>query len=301
MIQVRTAAFVVLAALTSSSLACGGGAGRKESPMPTSSGFAEVNGTRLYYETAGSGFPLVLIHGGLMDRRMWDGQIEPFGRDYRVIRYDVRGYDRSDKPRGRFSHIEDLYQLLKFLKVDKAHILGLSMGGQIAIDFALDHPGMTASLIPVASAMSGFPYRNAEKMESKYEAIFAAAREGQMDLAVERTLQLPFFVPVKSDPSIREKMKIMIKANFMSWASSQAQYADWPEPSAYERIGRLRAPTLILVGDHDVSDIQAVADRLAAAVPGAKKVVIRDAGHHLNMENPEAFNRAVLEFLKARR
>jgi len=299
MARVRTAAFVVLAASASFNLACGGAAGQKESPMPIHSGFAEVNGTRLYYETAGNGFPLVLIHGGLMDRRMWDGQIEPFSRDYRVIRYDVRGYDRSDKPREPFSHVEDLHQLLKFLKVDKAHILGLSMGGQIAIDFALEHPGMTASLIPAASAMTGFPYKDAEGLESQYEAVFAAAREGNMDRAVELTLRLPFFVPVKSDPALPEKMKTMIRTNFMNWASSQARHAQWPEPPAYERISRLRTPTLILVGDHDVSDIQAVADKLAASVPGAKKVVIRDAGHHLNMENPAAFNSAVLEFLKA--
>src|SRR6266851_3278425 len=113
-------------------------------------GFAELNGTRLYYEVAGEGHPLVLIHGGLVDRRLWDDQFDVFAQHYRVIRYDIRGFGNSDVPAGPYSNYEDLYGLLKFLGVEKAYIMGLSMGGGIDIDFTLAHPEMVAALIPVA-------------------------------------------------------------------------------------------------------------------------------------------------------
>ncbi len=107
------------------------------------SGFAEINGGKIYYEVAGSGHPLVLIHGGQMDRRMWDEQFDLFSKSYRVIRYDVRGFGKSPASTNVYADEEDLAALLKYLQVDKAYIVGLSLGGRIAIDFALTHPDMT--------------------------------------------------------------------------------------------------------------------------------------------------------------
>src|SRR5713101_544743 len=116
--------------------------------MPTAhkptSGFAEVNGTRLYYEVAGEGYPLVLMHGGIMDNAMWNDQFETFPQHYRVIRFDLRGFGQSDLPVGQkpYSMRGDLRALLTFLGIDRANILGISMAGSIAIDFTLDSPDM---------------------------------------------------------------------------------------------------------------------------------------------------------------
>ena len=101
------------------------------------SGFAEVNGTRLYYETAGRGLEVVLIHGGLVDSRLWDAQVGPLSKRFRVVRYDLRGFGRSAAADGPFSHLEDLRALLDFLKIERASLVGLSLGGIIAADFAL--------------------------------------------------------------------------------------------------------------------------------------------------------------------
>ena len=145
--------------------------------MRINSGFAKVNATKLYYEIRGEGHLLVLIHGGLMDRRMWDHQFNLFAKDYKVIRYNLRGYEKSEVPKDKFSHIDDLFHLLQFLNIDKTYILGLSLGGMIAIDITLEHPDIVDTLIPVASALNGYPYADAENFESKFLAIFKAAKE----------------------------------------------------------------------------------------------------------------------------
>src|SRR5579875_658948 len=103
-------------------------------------GFAQVNGTQLYYEMLGEGHPLVLIHGGYKDRRKWDDQFHAFAKHYRVIRYDVRGFGKSELPPAPYADRQDLSDLLNYLGVEKTYLLGLSLGGIIAIDFTLEHP-----------------------------------------------------------------------------------------------------------------------------------------------------------------
>lgn len=259
-------------------------------------GFAKVNGTKLYYEIMGEGHPLVLIHGGLMDRRMWDNQFNLFAQDYKVIRYDLRGYEKSEVPKGNFSHIEDLFHLLKFLNIDKTYILGLSLGGMIAIDFTLEHPDIVDALIPVASALNGYPYADAENFESKFLAIFKAAKEEGLDKAIELLMELPFFVPFEHDSRTVLKMRTLCKENFETWSKHQEFYI-WPSPPAIQRLSDIKVPTLVVAGDHDVTDILGIADTLISKIAGAKKIIIHGAGHHVNMENPKEFERVVTDFL----
>src|SRR5262245_39438437 len=115
--------------------------------MMSVSGFVDVNGAELYYEMAGAGQALVLLHGGLLDRRMWDGQFEVFAVRYQVIRYDARGYGRSELLDAPYKHAEDLYGLLRALGIERAALIGLSLGGMIAVDFTLEHPKMVSRLI----------------------------------------------------------------------------------------------------------------------------------------------------------
>ncbi len=132
------------------------------------SGYAEINGTRLYYETAGAGHPLVLIHGYTLDSRMWDDQFDTLSQKYRVIRYDLRGFGKSacPSPGQKYCHTEDLKALLGYLKISKAYVLGLSMGGGIAVEFTLEHPEMAQALILVDSILGGFSYSD------EFSAIF---------------------------------------------------------------------------------------------------------------------------------
>ncbi|UCE19100.1 MAG: alpha/beta hydrolase [Gemmatimonadota bacterium] len=264
--------------------------------MKKRDGYAEVKGAKLYYEITGDGHPLVLIHGGLMDSRMWDDQMDIFAQRYEVIRYDIRGYKDSDPPGKKFSHVEDLYCLLRSLNIEKAYIVGLSLGGMIAIDFALEHPEMAAALIPVASGLNGYQYQDAENLEPRFTAIFKAGKTEGVDKAVDLLMELPYFVPAQENSEVRQRMRLMAKENYNTW-SVQQDTRMWPSPPSLERLSEIKIPTLIIVGDHDVSDIFGVADALEAEISEAKKVIIEGAGHHVNMEKPDEFNKTVLDFL----
>lgn len=261
--------------------------------MPVKAGMAEVNRTSLYYEMMGEGQSIVLIHGGLLDSRMWEGQFKAFSPRYNVIRYDIRGYGRSALPKGNYSHVKDLQGLLKFLGIDQAHIIGLSLGGTIAIDFALDFPEKVLSLILVSAVPVGLRTLD-DELTRETLAIYELAREGNAKEAVERWLDHPVFktIPFKS----RKKIKKMIDDNLKSWMLPQDNMI-WSSPAAAERLAKISASTLIIVGEKDVPDILSAADLLESKIGVAIKMVIADAGHHINIEKPRQFNSIVLDFL----
>ena len=142
---------------------------------PKASGKAEVRGTHLYYEVYGQGAPLVFLHAGLADNRMWDSQVGYFSRYYTVVRLDTRGYGKSDAPTGPYSPAEDVFALLQFLKLDRACIIGLSMGGTQAIDVVAAHPQAARCLVIAAGSPAWLQY--SEAISKRGEAIAAAARE----------------------------------------------------------------------------------------------------------------------------
>lgn len=272
-------------------------------------GFAEVNGTKLYYEVAGEehgGYPVVMIHGGLVDRRLWDDQFEVFAQRHPVIRYDMRGFGDSgliEKDTPPFSLEEDLYQLLQLLGVEKAYVMGLSMGGGLAINFTLAHPEMVAALIPVAAGLGGFeaPQDEEERNQQLWMAADEAFKRGDLAAAVEVTLKMwtdgPLRSPEQVDPAVRQRVGAMTLHNFERGDDEDVEPQEL-EPPAVTRLAAIQAPTLIIVGDEDVRAILLVADKLATEIAGAQKVVIPNTAHHLNMEQPQLFNQTVLDFLE---
>ncbi len=262
-------------------------------------GFADLNGGKLYYEVAGQGRPLVLIHGGLVNNGLWDKQFYAFTEQHRVIRYDVRGYGQSDGPTAPFSHHDDLRRLLDSLNVERAAVLGLSMGGGIAIDFALAHPERTWALIPVAAAISGL--RPPDSVRSQWSSIGEAYERGDKVAALDLSLQIwtdgPQRTPDQVDPAVREHIRAMTAHEFAR-PEIDEQLLQELDPPAYDRLGDIHVPTLAITGDADIPYINDNMTHLAATVPGAQHIVIHDAAHHLPLEKPDEFNRAVLEFLK---
>jgi pimeloyl-ACP methyl ester carboxylesterase len=256
---------------------------------------AEVAEPVLYYEAAGRGEPVVFIHGGQLDRRMWDDQFRPFAKDFRVIRYDVRGYGRSETPTRRYSDVKDLRSLLDALRVTKAHLVGLSLGGRIAIDFALEHPDRVASLTAVAPGLSGF--RWSEDENKRQLAIFRAMQDQGEERAVELWLKDPYMAPAMENAAIAGRVRQLAIENARCWVMNPVLGRE-TDPPAIGRLGAIRVPTLLVVGDRDVPDIRAIVKVLGEKIPHARTVIIPDAGHMVNMEKPEAFNAAVLEFLK---
>ena len=265
-----------------------------EPPSAVTSGFVKVAEPVIYYEAAGGGPPVVLIHGGQMDRRMWDPQFQSWSKSYRVVRYDVRGYGRSADPTLPYSDVDDLLAVLDALSIPKAHLVGLSLGGRIAIDFTLVHPDRVASLTAVAAGMSGFQFE-----AGNWPQQLRAAQENGGEAAAELWLKDPYMVPAMEHPDLAPRIRQLVLENGRSWLQNPLLPKRLTPPAA-KRLGEIRVPTLVVVGDRDVPDMQKVADALAGGVPGSRKVVVPGAGHIVNLERPSEFDRAVLGFLAER-
>ncbi|HLO00466.1 MAG TPA: alpha/beta fold hydrolase [Pyrinomonadaceae bacterium] len=258
------------------------------------SGYVELNGRKLYYETTGDGYPLVLLHAAGMNRKMWDDQVEVFSKHYQVIRYDARGAGESDVPQHPFSLSEDLYKLLRFLAIGKAHILGMSLGGITAIDFCLEHQQMVDALILASPGISGYVY--SEPYQQKMNRMFSAARQGGVSAFVKACLEDVALAPAKEQVAARQKMAEMLTENYKALFVDPG-LARWPEPRAIERVQEIGVPTLILTGERDDADFQEMGRLLRENIEGSQYVVLGGTGHMLNMEQPEEFNRTVLGFL----
>jgi pimeloyl-ACP methyl ester carboxylesterase len=258
-------------------------------------GFAEVNGTKLYYEVTGEGHAVVLIHGGKSDKRIWDDQFEEFAKHYKVVRYDVRGYGKSEIPQKPYSDVEDLHSLLKLLNIDKACLVGSSMGGKIAIDFTLEHPEMVDALIPVSPDLSGWNWKWSDEIVQGYQKILEAARDEGESKAVEMWLQFPLS-PTTENPLIAQRIRKIVQENSHVFLLNPLLRREIKPPAA-QRLSEIRVPTLIIGGQKDISNFVEIADALEKGITGAKRMVIPGAGHSVNMEKPEEFNRIVLAFL----
>jgi pimeloyl-ACP methyl ester carboxylesterase len=264
-----------------------------------SAGLAPVRGTQLYFEQGGQGTPLVLIHAGIADSRMWDDQWTALTARHRTIRYDVRGFGRSGPHRGPFSHVDDLARLLDYLDVERAALLGASMGGTIAIDFTLTHPARVSALITAGAGLGGYQF--AEQTRALWRQIGAAFDAGDPARAVELELRMwvdgPDRTPDRVSATVRERVRVMETAN-VERNAEEIESEDL-EPPAIGRLAEVKAPALVLVGDYDVPDMLAIADLLAGTIPGARKLVLPDTAHLPNMEQPAAFTQAVVDFLDA--
>lgn len=257
------------------------------------SGFVEVEDGRLYYEVVGKGVPVVFVHGGLWDSRMWDDQFSEFAQRYRSIRYDVRGHGRSSRPSGAFSHVDDLYRLLAFLDATDVALVGLSRGGRIAIDFTLEYPNAVRALVAVAAAFSGAEVDDPD-FERRDEEIEELVRAGELDRALELELVIWQRAPV--DRRREEWLRSIARDNLTSLS------VDWSletalEPPAAARLSEISVPTLVIVGDRDESVMQWCADEVATRVPNATKQVVPGADHVPNVRYPQLFNEIVLNFL----
>lgn len=270
--------------------------------METTTGHLETNGGRIFYEVAGAGSPLLLIHAGICDSRMWDDQWATFAAQHRVIRFDARGFGRTTTTDVDFSNRADVLALLDHLAVEQAAVLGVSRGGQIAIDFALEYPQRVAALIPVCAGISGYE-ADPTSIDSREAALFEAMEAAEVAAEWEKVAAIdvrlwvdgPLQPEGRAAKSVRERVYAMSLNNYQTITIfGKAEPLD---PPAAERLNAISAPTLVVVGDLDTTITQRMAELLATTIPGAQKAVMAGTAHLPSMEQPAEFNRLVLEFL----
>lgn len=268
--------------------------------LQTKSGFVTVDGARIYYEMAGEGTPFVMIHAGVADSRQWNNEFEFFGQDYQVVRYDLRGYGKSEPVAGEFNHMDDLVALLNTLELHEPFIMmGCSMGGGLAMDFTLTHPSRVRALIMVGSAPSGL------ELDVPALAKFAEAEKayeaGDLDLLAELETQIWFDgrdrTPEQVDQAMR-KLAYEMNRNALSLEARQlGKRLPNTKVQAFDRLSNLKQPVLVIVGSQDTPYILAAADYMLEKLPLARMVRIDNAAHLPNMEHPHQFQTLVMEFL----
>ncbi|WP_404477984.1 alpha/beta fold hydrolase [Novosphingobium sp. BL-52-GroH] len=267
-------------------------------------GYASVRGGRLYWEEHGKGPPLILIHGHSFDRTMWDPQMAALSKDFTVIRYDMRGYGRSTMPRDRDGqmHAADLVELMDALGIPKAHLVGLSLGGAVGLDMAILHPDRVLSLTAASGDIFDFypgpdePWTAAAIAQREKE--IAALRRGGIQAFKEHWLDQLTTRGGGCVDAIRPKVWDML-SRWTAWQPLHLEPRLLLGRAASERLRRrpLTMPVQILTGDADLER----PDPLLAIAPGTSRVVVPNAGHVMNLENPAAFNAAVIAFAQSRR
>lgn len=271
------------------------------STLQTKSGFINSNNAQLYYETAGQGIPLVMIHAGVADSRQWNNEFAFFARSHQVVRYDMRGYGKSEPVDGDFSHMEDLVAILNTLGLDEPIvIMGCSMGGGLAMDFALTHPSRVRALIMVGAGPSGLELD--VPASSKFAEAEKAFEAGDLDLVSELETQIWFDgtgrTPEQVDQAMRKLLYDMNRQALAHEVKQLGKRLPNTQVPAFDRLSELKIPVLIVVGEHDTPYILAAAEYMIERIASAQKVIVKDAAHLPNMDHPEEFRTLVANFLE---
>ena len=265
---------------------------------------AKVNGVNLYYEVTGDGFPLVLSHEFAGTYKSWEPQVRFFSRRYQVITYNHRGFPPSDVPEQASAYsqdilVEDLYQLLRYLGINEAYVGGCSMGGNIALNFGIAHPEMTRALILVAT---GAGTTGRETFVPKLEGMAQQVEKVGWKVLAEQYANDPNRIQLKrKDPHGWREFADDLAAHSDEGSARLIREVIIKRPPVSDleaELKQLKIPTLIMVGDEDEMCIDP-ALIMKKHLPGAGLLVLPRSGHVINLEEPDIFNRALLDFLTA--
>lgn len=255
--------------------------------------FLDVDGTKLYYEECGSApQAVVLVHDGVLDSSVWDEVWPAFCQHFHTIRYDRRGYGRSVAATHGFYATDDLAVLLRHLKLKRVAIVGSSHGGEISINFTLDHPEMVERLVLVGAVVGGMPYT--KHFLERGDVLGKPLEKGDIPGAIAAATKDKYLTASGSDAA-KKRMAAILSANPQDLTHPELEL---PVKPALPRLGDIHIPTLLLVGDADIPDVHAHAGAIEAGIPRARRVVLSDVGHLMYLETPAEFTRIVTDFLE---
>jgi len=254
------------------------------------SGYVKVDDGKLFYEVAGKGETIVLLHDGMVNLRIWDEQFPVLAKNYKVIRYDRRGYGKSSDPQTKYSHIDDLNQVFIQLKIDKAIVFGMSSGGGLAINFALTYPEKVKGLVLVGAVVSGFGYTS--HMTTRGGHLNPAEFSDPVKLRKYFIMDDPYEI---YSENLKAKEKVM---TLLPYLGRDNKVPTKPAAKvAIRSLSEIKAPALILVGEYDIPDVHAHAGAINAGIENSKREIISKSGHLIPIEQPELFMEAVTSFL----
>jgi 3-oxoadipate enol-lactonase len=266
--------------------------------VQTSQGYVTAGNSKLYYEVAGMGDPVVFVHAGFMDHTMWESQVKEFVKNgYKVITIDLPSHAQSSDADTNVSIPDYFISLLNHLKIDKVTLIGLSLGGASVMDFALEHPDKVNKLVLVSSLAAGFQPAKVDSMIVRYgpeiinaktseEAATVFTKYWGVGLRNENALDKKIY-----DYIYQTSLKSITEHGYRKWAR-------FKDPQGVKRLSELKMPVLIVHADKDLAIISEGAERFDTLITNSKVVLMKGPAHMLNMEKPSGFNRIVLDFLK---
>jgi len=257
------------------------------------SGYINVDVGKLFYEIAGEGRNIVLLHDGMVSHEIWDEQFPLLAKSFRVVRYDRRTYGKSSDPQSPYSDIEDLNQIFIQLNIDNAIIFGMSSGGGLAIDFTLKYPAKVSALVLAGAVVGGYGYsshmttrgghmRPLSELSDPEKVINYFGWEDPYEIYTEN---------IKA----KERFVKLVESNIHTYKGGLLKPAERP---AARFLSEIKVPALVLVGEYDIPDVHAHAGVIEFGIPNAKREIILKSGHLIPLEQPEAFNLSVMKFMK---
>jgi pimeloyl-ACP methyl ester carboxylesterase len=259
-----------------------------------------VNGVDLAYDDSGDGPPLLLLHAGIADRSLWDDVTPMLAEHFRVVAPDLRGFGETSLPDGPFVYAADAAALLDALGIERAHVVGVSLGGHVGLDLALARPELVDRLVLLGAGIDG--WRHDPALVASWDEEGAAFERGDLDevawINVRTWLDGPTRGEADVPKALRRRVFEMQRAALDH--ENPAAEGGWLTPSRRQRLGDVVQPTLVLVGELDQRDFRRIARLLADEIPGAQLHELPGVAHLPPLERPEAFARVLLGFLPGR-
>jgi pimeloyl-ACP methyl ester carboxylesterase len=234
---------------------------------------------------------VLLLHAGIADTRMWEPQLGPLGREHRVIAFDLPGFGSVALEPGRLSYVDYVAERLEA----PAAVVCCSFGASIGLELAVTRPELVEQLVLIGSGLAGWDW--SEGAQAGFAEEEGALERG--DLVGAAAAQARMWLADDADEAVVELVREMtVRSYQLQLPVENKVEVVWPEPRAAARLGDVRCPTLVVVGDRDVPDLLEIANVLKTSVPGARKAVIEGSGHLPSLERPNELNRLLLEFLR---
>lgn len=263
-------------------------------PLGTDSGYVDVEGGRLFFESAGSGKNIVLLHDGMVSHEIWDNQFPLLAKYFRVTRYDRRRYGKSSDPQAPYSDIDDLNQLFVKLGIEKATLFGMSSGGGCVIDFTLKYPDKVDAVVLVGAVVGGFGYTSHMTYRGGH-----LENPGEMSDPVKAADYFVWQDPYEiysENVEAKKKVASILQGNLHG--PLEMRYYKPPDRIAARFLSEIKMPCLVLVGEYDIPDVHAHAGVINFGISGSRREIIMGSGHLIPMEQPEEFNKTVFRFLR---
>ncbi len=257
-----------------------------------------VEGTKLYYETKGQGTPIIFLHAGIADSRMWDDQFEEFSKRHQVIRFDFRGFGNSVLTEDTFTHTGDLLHLYEHLNIEKAILVGASFGGAMSINFTLENSGKVFGLVLACAAVNGHSWSAA--MQAYGDEEDGLVEQGDLDAATECNVTMWVNRPEREgnvNEAVCERIRQMQNRAYELQLAIEDDNDESYLPDAIMRLKEIQVPSMVMIGEHDVADMQHLAKKFSEDL-NAPLIQFANSAHLPNMEEPEKFNQVLNDFVK---